>query len=134
MGSLTQGDARERSVDSLRGAMRQQSPYAGAAEEILGQAVGDPAAFAQLKTTFAGRLDISEKVLSQQHLNKARNWLKHWDQHMDDEKICLELDEEAIQYIVRNRAKDLGSGIGWIRTGATCWHDRTGGSPAAARH
>jgi hypothetical protein len=74
---------------------------AGAAEEILGQAVGDRASFAQLKTTFAGRLDISEKVLSQQHLNKARNWLKHWDQHMDDEKICLELDEEAIQYIFR---------------------------------
>jgi hypothetical protein len=29
---------------------------AGAAEEILGQAVGDRAAFAQLKTVFAGRL------------------------------------------------------------------------------
>ena len=73
---------------------------AGAAEEILGQAVGDRSAFAQLKTTFAGRLDISEKVISQQHLNKARNWLKHWGQRTDDEKIRLELDEEAIQYIV----------------------------------
>jgi hypothetical protein len=73
---------------------------AGAAEEILGQAVGDQAAFAQLKTAFAGRLDISEKIISQQHLNKARNWLTHCDQRMDDEKICLELDEEAIQYIV----------------------------------
>ena len=53
------------------------------------------------KTTFAGRLDMSEKIISQQHLNKARNWLKHWDQRRDYEKICLELDEEAIQYIVR---------------------------------
>ena len=53
------------------------------------------------KTTFAGRLDMSEKIISQKHLNKARNWLKHWDQRRDDEKICLELDEEAIQYIVR---------------------------------
>lgn len=34
------------------------------------------------------------------HLNKAKNWLKHWDRHRDDEKIRLELDEEAIQYIV----------------------------------
>jgi len=74
---------------------------AGAAEEILGQAVGDRAAFTRLKTTFAGRLDISEKIISQQHLNKARNWLKHWDQRMDNEKSCLELDEEAIQYVVR---------------------------------
>jgi hypothetical protein len=37
---------------------------AGAAEEILGQAVGDRAAFAQLMTTFGGRLDISEKIIS----------------------------------------------------------------------
>jgi hypothetical protein len=27
--------------------------------------------------------------------------LKHWDGRTDDEKIRLELDEEAIQYIVR---------------------------------
>ena len=74
---------------------------AGAAEEILGQAVGDRAVFAQLRATFADRLDISEKTISQQHLNRARNWIKHWDQRLDDEKICLELDEEAIQYIVR---------------------------------
>ena len=70
---------------------------AGAAEEILGQAVGDRAAFAQLKTVFAGRFDISEKIISQQHLNKARNWLRHWDQRTDHEKICLELDKEPIQ-------------------------------------
>jgi hypothetical protein len=74
---------------------------AGAAEEILGQAADDRAGFAQLKTFFAGRLDISEKIISQQHLNKARNWLKHWDQRTDREKICLELEDEAIQYIVR---------------------------------
>jgi hypothetical protein len=44
---------------------------------------------------------LPETVVSQAHLNKARNWLKHWHTRTDDEKIQLELDEEAIQYIVR---------------------------------
>lgn len=74
---------------------------AAAAEEILGQAVGERAAFAQLKAKFASTLGMAERAVSQEHLNKAKNWLKHWDQRTDDEKIRLELDEEAIQYIVR---------------------------------
>jgi hypothetical protein len=74
---------------------------AAAAEEILGQAVGDRAAFPQLKTKFTTTLGLADKVVSQEHLNKARNWLKHWDQRSDNERIRLELDEEAIQYIVR---------------------------------
>lgn len=74
---------------------------AGAAEEILGQAVGDPAAFAQLKTAFSSRLGVSEKIIGQQYLNKARNWLKHWDLRTEQEDGRLELDEETIQYIVR---------------------------------
>jgi hypothetical protein len=74
---------------------------AGAADEILGKAVGSRAVFEVLKKKFAADLSLPEKVVSQDHLNKAKNWLKHWDGRADDERIRLELDEEAIQYIVR---------------------------------
>jgi hypothetical protein len=73
---------------------------AGAAEEILGQAVGSSAAFKVLKRNFATVLMMPEKEVSQQHLNKAKNWLKHNDQ-TDDEHLCLEWEKEAVQYIVR---------------------------------
>jgi len=59
---------------------------AAAAEEILGQAVGDRAAFRQLTTTFATRFAMPEKVVTQDHLNRAKNWLKHWNALTDDEK------------------------------------------------
>jgi len=74
---------------------------AGAAEEILGRAVTDRAAFDLLKKKFAADLSMSEKIISQDHLNRAKNWRKHWDVHRDDEEVTLELDEEAIQYICR---------------------------------
>ena len=74
---------------------------AGAAEEVLGKAVGDRAAFDALKQKIAADFSMPEKTVSQHHLNKAKNWLKHWDNRADNEKIRLELDEEAIQYIVR---------------------------------
>jgi hypothetical protein len=74
---------------------------AGAAEEILGGAVGTRAAFGVLRKKFATDFGFEEKVVSQDHLNKAKNWLKHWDGQRGDEQIRLELDEEALQYIVR---------------------------------
>ncbi|MBF0560888.1 MAG: hypothetical protein HQL37_02505 [Alphaproteobacteria bacterium] len=74
---------------------------AGAAEEILGKRLADRSAANILKGKFSADLDIPEKVVAQQYLNKAKNWLKHWNDSVDDEKICLELDEEAIQYITR---------------------------------
>jgi len=74
---------------------------AGAAEEVLGQAVADRAAFTVLKSRLATEFSLPEKVVSQDYLNKAKNWLKHWDGRTDKEKIRLELDSEAIQYIVR---------------------------------
>lgn len=74
---------------------------AAAAEEVLGKAVADKAAFLQLKVKFTSTLGLAEKVVSQGHLNRAKNWLKHWNERTDTEKIRLELDEEAIQYIVR---------------------------------
>ncbi len=69
---------------------------AGAAEEILGQAVGERAAFKVLKTKFVSEHDVyglSESAISQDHLNRAKNWFKHWDLDHDHEKMVLELDE-----------------------------------------
>ena len=47
---------------------------------------------------------MSEKEVTQDHLNMAKNWLKHWDERIDTETVCLELDKEAIQYIARAMA------------------------------
>jgi hypothetical protein len=44
---------------------------------------------------------MPESEVSQNHLNLAKNFLKHWDVGTEREKIYLELDEEALQYIVR---------------------------------
>jgi len=47
---------------------------------------------------------LPPKIVSQLHLNKAKNWLKHWNGLRNEEKIALELETEAIQYIVRAMA------------------------------
>ncbi len=74
---------------------------AAAAEEILAKAAGSQAAFPQLKKKFVADFSLTEKFVADNHLNRAKIWLKHWDGLPDDEKIRLELDEEALQYIVR---------------------------------
>ena len=74
---------------------------AGAAEEILGEAISSEAAFRKLKESLSQKAGIDEKIISQNHLNKAKNWLKHWKNMEDDEAIAIELQTEAIQYIVR---------------------------------
>lgn len=50
---------------------------AGAAEEIIGQAIPGRGVFELLKKKFAADFSLPEKVVSQTHLNKAKNWLKH---------------------------------------------------------
>jgi hypothetical protein len=85
---------------------------AGAAEEILGEMLGDKSAFSQMKTAFVTLLGMNEKVVSQDHLNRARNWLKHWKGLKDAQTISIDLESEAIQYIVRaltNLARHDGS-------------------------
>jgi len=77
---------------------------AGAAEEILGQTLGEESAFALLKQRIASRTGLPESVVSQMHLNRGKNWLKHWLGQRDEETIHLELETEAIQYIVRAQA------------------------------
>lgn len=74
---------------------------AGAAEEIIGQTLGSEAAFNILKERLSTKTSLSPAVVSQMHLNKAKNWLKHWQDMKDEETIEIELETEAIQYIVR---------------------------------
>lgn len=83
---------------------------AGAAEEILGQMLGDKSALAQLKARLGALTGLPEKVISQDHLNRGKNWLKHWQGLRDDETIALDLEAEAIQYILRGLTNLIGHG------------------------
>jgi len=74
---------------------------AGAAEEIVGEAVSEDAAFRILKQRLSEKTGIEEKIISQEHLNKTKNWLKHWKEMKDEESMDIELEAEAIQYLVR---------------------------------
>jgi hypothetical protein len=74
---------------------------AGAAEELIGKALGPISAHEQLADTFVARFGLPRKVVSQSHLNKARNWLKHWDVASEPEFEDFELLPEAVQLIVR---------------------------------
>jgi hypothetical protein len=74
---------------------------AGAAEEIVGAILKDRAALSQLAEKFVTDLGMSRADVTQQHLNKAKNWLKHWQDMKDEEALAIDLKEEAIQYIVR---------------------------------
>jgi hypothetical protein len=74
---------------------------AGAAEEILGKAVGKQAAFETLKATLFERFALPEKVVVKDHLNRAKNFLKHGNTTTAKEIVILDSENEAIQYIVR---------------------------------
>jgi hypothetical protein len=90
---------------------------AGAAEEILGKPLAERAAANMLKKKFASEYSLSEKVITKSHLNEAKNLLKHWNDLVDEEKITLEADTEAIKYILRALA-NLASHDGyWLSEG-----------------
>ncbi|MEK7763148.1 MAG: hypothetical protein AAB433_16360 [Nitrospirota bacterium] len=74
---------------------------AGAAEEIIGETLRSESAFRLLKDSLSAESGLSSSVISQAYLNKAKNWLKHWKEMKDEESIEIELETEAIQYIVR---------------------------------
>ena len=74
---------------------------AGAAEEVIGGPLTDQSSFAALKRKLSTEHGLSEKVVSQLHLNRAKNWLKHWDGLRDSDTVSIELETEAVQYIVR---------------------------------
>ena len=103
---------------------------AGAAGEIIGEAVSPESAFRKLKESLSTKYGIPGPVLSQEYLNKAKNWMKHWKEMSDEEYIDIELETQAIQYIVRAitnlathdkqlQAKHLGSLRGSRNTGRT---------------
>ncbi len=73
---------------------------AGAAEEIIGGILSQ-SSFSLLNMKLSTEFGLPPKIVSQLHLNKAKNWLKHWNGLRNEEKIALELETEAIQYIVR---------------------------------
>jgi len=74
---------------------------AGAAEEIIGEAVGAESAFRDLRGRLSEQSQVPETVVSQQYLNRAKNWLKHWKELKDEEFIEIELEKEAVQYLAR---------------------------------
>ena len=74
---------------------------AGAAEEIIGETLGERSVFSQLKAKFCAEHNLPERYISQTYLNRAKNWLKHWKGMKDEEQTEIELEEEAVQYIVR---------------------------------
>jgi hypothetical protein len=71
-------------------------------EKSVGKTLSDTSSFAILKNELPLKYTVPEdKSVSQDYLNKARNFLKHWDQLIDQETISLEWETEAIQYILR---------------------------------
>ena len=46
---------------------------AGAAEEIIGETLGENSAFRQVKKAFESECDLPSSVISQQHLNRVKN-------------------------------------------------------------
>jgi hypothetical protein len=74
---------------------------AGAAEEILGEMVSQESSFLKLKESLSAEYKIPGRILSQEYLNKPKNWLKHWKGMKDEESIEIDWEEAAIQYIVR---------------------------------
>lgn len=74
---------------------------AGAAEELIGETLGDDSAFRQLQGKLAKEYGFDPRMVSQAHLNKAKNWLKHWKNCKDNDCIDIELETEAMQYIIR---------------------------------
>ncbi len=74
---------------------------AGAAEEIIGKAIGERRANAAINKHLADELSLSEKKVSTEHTNFAKNWLKHGGGLAASQKTRVFLADEAIQYIVR---------------------------------
>ena len=72
---------------------------AGAAEEIIGKYLDVKSAHKILADGLASKYDISEKIIRDEHLNAAKNWLKHNDKKEDVREF--QLRDEAIQYIAR---------------------------------
>jgi hypothetical protein len=74
---------------------------ASAAEELLGKRLGENSAHEELIKIFMSSHGFDRKSISQSHLNRAKNWLKHWDHPGEDEEAEFDLDREAFIAITR---------------------------------
>ncbi len=74
---------------------------AGASEEILGKCVPGASAHTQLKESLSEKFNLSQREVSDNHLNRARNWLKHSAVGDPFETATFELEAEATQIISR---------------------------------
>jgi hypothetical protein len=77
---------------------------AGASEEITGEAVENKtgtSSFHVVKDKLSKSTGISPKVITQEYLNKTKNWLKHWKSDIDAENIEVDLETESIHFIIR---------------------------------
>jgi len=72
---------------------------AAAADEILARLV-PLSAMKESAAELAKLHGLNEKLVRDEHLNKAKNWLKHNDE-ASDESIDLDIQTEAIQLIAR---------------------------------
>ncbi|WP_430229978.1 hypothetical protein [Nitrosomonas communis] len=75
---------------------------AGAAEEILGGSLSGSLESAHkiLKHNLSSEYQINGTTVSDQHLNKARNWLKHNDP-ASEKTLDLDLLHQPLQLILR---------------------------------
>jgi hypothetical protein len=74
---------------------------AGAAEGILGGLLGDRSPHKLVKKNLALQSGLSETIVSDEHLNRVKNWLKHSRSVVDEKPIMIDLKGEATQNIVR---------------------------------
>ncbi len=77
---------------------------AGAAEEIIGEVVFNKtgsSSFHILKNKLSKETGLEPKIISQEYLNKTKNWMKHWKDLKDNEHEEFDLEINAIQYLIR---------------------------------
>jgi hypothetical protein len=72
---------------------------AGAAEEILSKTLGKNTSQNVLIKRLSELTTESDKTLSDEYLNKAKNLFKHWPSKNEVE--TLELQTESLQYVMR---------------------------------
>ena len=74
---------------------------AGAAEELIGNQLANKSSQSGLVSKLSEMSGLNEKEIRDNHLNKAKNWFKHWNNNSDGKSAKFNLESEAIQYIVR---------------------------------
>jgi hypothetical protein len=74
---------------------------AAAAEEIIGGTLVESSASQHVKQSLESKFNLPGPDNSQQHLNKGKNWVMHWRDMGDEETTEIDLETEAVLYIVR---------------------------------